>query len=211
MRQPEPHPSPAPHAPIDWRIPAPRGALDRFVGPGATRAELAIQFVPTGAITLGWLLHAHATGAAWSPLQTIVAALIALDMVGGVITNATGAAKRWYHRPGQRARHHLGFVALHAVQPLVVVALFAPHDYAFAWGSFGLALAGALAVLAAPPYLQRPVAGAALAAGLFVGLTLLSAPPHFEWFLPVYLIKLVWSHLVREEPYRAMARTDRPT
>lgn len=211
MRRPEPHPSPVRHAPIDWRIPAPRGALDRFVGPGATRAELAIQFAPTGAIAGAWLLHAHATGAAWSPLQTIVAALIALDMVGGVITNATGAAKRWYHRPGQRARHHLGFVALHAVQPLVVVALFEPHDVAFAWGTFGLALVGALVVLAAPPYLQRPVAGAALATGLVVGSSVLSPPSHFEWFLPVFLVKLLWSHLVREEPYRPAARMGQPS
>lgn len=190
------------HPPIDWRVPPLKGPLDRLVGPGATPAELAIQFVPTVFITLAWLLHAHAAGAGWSPLQTLVAALLATDMIGGVITNATGAAKRYFHRPGQGFAQHLGFVALHAVQPLLLVTLFDPGNVAFAAGSFGLALAGALAVLAAPSYLQRPVAGASLAAALFVGTTLLNAPAHFAWFLPVYLVKLLWSHLVREEPYR---------
>jgi hypothetical protein len=194
--------------PIDWHVPPPKRSLDRLVGPGATPAELAIQFVPTVVITLAWLLHAHAAGAGWSPLQTFVAALLATDMIGGVITNATGVAKRYFHRPGQGFAQHLGFVALHAVQPLLLVTLFDPGNVAFAAGSFGLALAGAFAVLAAPPYLQRPVAGASLAAALFVGTTLLNAPAHFAWFLPVYLVKLLWSHLVREEPYRPAGRRE---
>lgn len=190
------------HTVIDWRTPRPAGPLDRLVGPGATPAELVLQFLPSITIAAIWLAFAHAHGAAWSAMQAIVAALLAIDMIGGVITNATGASKRYVHRPGRGLVHHIGFVALHAVQPLALVALFDPGNLTFAIGSFMLAFVGTGAVLCAPPYLRRPVAGASVAAGVVVGATLLSAPEHFAWFLPLYLVKLLWSRLVREEPYR---------
>ncbi|MFV9503375.1 MAG: hypothetical protein AB4911_02300 [Oscillochloridaceae bacterium umkhey_bin13] len=92
------HPSaPNEHVVINWHYPPPRDAFDRFIGPGATRAEILLQFVPTLLIALTLIAVAIIKAWGWTPVQLIVAGLLMLDMVGGVITNATSAGKRWYH------------------------------------------------------------------------------------------------------------------
>lgn len=191
-----------PAAPIDWHYPPPQNALDRFIGPGATSAEIALQFVPTLLMAVAFVGAAIINEWGWSLLQLAIAALLMLDMVGGVITNATSAAKRWYHRAGQGRVQHGLFIALHIVQPALVVLFFDPGNWTFAIGSFGyLVLASAL-ILFAPLYLQRPLAASLLVGGFFLSLYILPVPLHFEWFLPVFYTKLLISHLLREEPYR---------
>jgi hypothetical protein len=58
--------------------------------------------------------------------QYLTAGLLSVDVVGGIITNATFSAKRWFHREGQNFRQHIGFVGTHFVQ-------FALFSWAF-WG-----------------------------------------------------------------------------
>ncbi len=187
---------------IAWDYPQPKSALDRFAGPGATRGELLLQFGGAFAaivtVVLGWYLGE----VSWGALEVAVAAILAMDVVGGIITNATGAGKRWYHRPGQGARQHLGFVLLHILQPLIVFFVFDSAGWTFVAGGFGYLLLSAVIVLVTPLYLQRPVAGALIAVGITVSLYLFPAPTGMEWFLPLYYIKLLSSHLLREEPYR---------
>jgi hypothetical protein len=86
---------------VDWEIPATSsgwpGRLERFMGPGKTRAESTVELLG-GAAGVAALLAAAATDEAlrsWSSVQLGLAAILALDLVGGVLTNATNSAKRW--------------------------------------------------------------------------------------------------------------------
>lgn len=187
---------------VNWAYPTPKDGIDRFIGPGATRAEIALQLIPPCVVAAGLLAWAILNEWGWSAVQLLVAAVLALDLVGGVITNATSAAKRWYHREGQGFRQHMIFILIHILQPALVVLFFDVGNWLFLVGSFGyLVLASAL-ILLTPLYLQRPVASLLLLVGFLIALYALPAPLGFEWFLPVYYTKLLSSHLVREEPYR---------
>ncbi|MGB6298936.1 MAG: hypothetical protein WBF90_22540 [Rivularia sp. (in: cyanobacteria)] len=53
------------------------------------------------------------------------------DLVGGVITNATSSAKRWFHRTGQTWQHHLAFVSIHIFHIFLVALLFRDSDWSF--------------------------------------------------------------------------------
>ena len=187
---------------IEWAYPQPKNGLDRFAGPGATRSEVFLQFggalAAIVAVVLGWYFGELT----WGSFQVVVAAILAMDVVGGIITNATGAGKRWYHRAGQGTRRHLGFVLLHIAQPLIVFFVFESVRWTFVVGGFGYLLIAAVIVLLSPLYLQRPVAGALIATGVALSLYVFPAPPGLEWFLPLYYVKLLSSHLLREEPYR---------
>jgi len=193
------------HPRINWDYPPPQNALDRFVGPGATRAELLLQFVPSALATLGLIATAVIGNWGWTPVQLIVAGILTLDMVGGVITNATSSGKRWYHRLGQDFRQHMLFVLIHIAQPTLVVLFFDPGNWMFVIGSYSYLMLASLLILLTPLYLQRPMAGLLLMGGFFLSLYVLPVPEYFEWFLPVFYTKLLSSHLLREEPYRPEA------
>jgi hypothetical protein len=63
-------------------------------------------------------------------------------------------------------------------------------------------LFSAIVILSVPPYLQRPVALAAYACALLLSMYALARPLGLEWFLPLFCLKLLVSHLPKEEPYR---------
>ncbi|AFG37091.1 hypothetical protein [Spirochaeta africana] len=82
----------------EQHLPNPRtglpGILDRFAGPGATSVELALQFLlPLLAAGTAVAYATYAVGT-WSALQYVVCALLAFDIVGGIITNSTSSGKR---------------------------------------------------------------------------------------------------------------------
>ena len=190
----------------NWRYPQPRpgmrGALDKFIGPGATPAEVWLAFGAALAAGVAAPTYAIVTDLGWNTLQLALAALIAFDVLGGVVTNATSAAKRWYHRPELTFRDHFGFTALHLIHLFVVAWLFREGDWAFAIITSAYLLAAAAIILRVPLYLQRPVALLLYALSILMALYLLSPTPGLEWFLPLFYLKLLVSHLVREEPYR---------
>jgi hypothetical protein len=113
---------------INWKYPQPRsgfaGALDKFFGPGTTGAEAWIEGVFCIGAGVAMPLYAYLNGFEWSLVQYILAAWLAFDMVGGIITNATSSAKRWYHRPGQGFKEHFNFIALHIGYLFLVAWLF---------------------------------------------------------------------------------------
>jgi len=189
-------------------VPAPRrglaGEWDRFIGPGATRSELAL--ILGSALVAATAVAAYALwqDLAWTSIQMAAAVLLALDLVGGVVANATTAAKRWYHRPGQGFRQHFTFVAVH-IYPFLVAWLFRDGDWAFGFVIYGFLLLAALLILAAPLYLQRPVAMALALVGLALGLMVFPPTPGMAWFVPVLCLKLLVSHLLKEWPYSAEA------
>ncbi len=52
-----------------------------------------------------------------------------------------------------------------------------------------------------PMYLHRPIALLVVMLSIILA-TLIPAPIGLEWLAPIFMIKLVLSHGVREEPYR---------
>ena len=84
---------------VEWDYPEPReglaGQWDRFIGPGATRAESALIIGIGLAAGILLLVYQYITWLGWDILQQIVAALLTFDLVGGVVSNSTSATKRW--------------------------------------------------------------------------------------------------------------------
>ncbi|WP_165985285.1 hypothetical protein [Streptomyces sp. YIM 98790] len=174
------------------------GAAGLLVGPGASAGERTV----TAATAAGGALLATGwpawQGAGWSWWQYAVVALVAVDLFGGAAANATDAARRWWHRPGRGARHHLAFVAAHG-QPFVLALAVPGYGWAAAAAAYGTVLAAAVAVTGAPPALRRPVAHGA--AALVAAVLLLVPPdagPHLGWVAPVLAVKLLLAHLLPE-------------
>jgi hypothetical protein len=195
----------------NWQAPLPRkglaGVFDKFVGPGATPAELSLQLVLPVLAAVGAPWYAARVVGHWSWFQYVVCAGLAFDLVGGIITNATSSAKRWYHRAGQGWQQHLGFVAIHLAHLLVVAWLYLAFNLGWLLLAGGYLLAAAAAVLAVPHYLQRPVALAAYAGALLLAVCGLAQPAGLEWFLPLFYLKLLVSHLPKETPFRPSEET----
>lgn len=191
---------------ISWTPPSPRpgrdGWWDRFIGPGATPAELWLQLI--GAVVLTALLLAFSlaqAAGAWSALQVIILTLLAFDLNGGVITNATSAAKRWYHRPGQGLAQHLAFVLPHGVHLALLAWFFPEIGWSFAVLCYLYLAVATLGVLLAPLYLQRPLVLIAYVGTLLLNL-LLAPPAALAWVAPLFFLKLLVAHLLKEAPFQ---------
>ncbi|MEM8641535.1 MAG: hypothetical protein AAGG51_22370 [Cyanobacteria bacterium P01_G01_bin.54] len=186
--------------------PAPRngwkGQLDRLIGPGATTAELTLQFVPAVGGAIAAPLYAATLPMEWSPLQLGLISILGFDLVGGVLTNATAATKRWYHRPGQDWQQHLAFVCIHLFHISLVALLFRGVDWFFFAGVSSYLLLAAGLILASPLYLQRPIALGLYGLALMGDRYLFAPTPGLEWFLPLFFLKLLVSHLLKETAYQ---------
>lgn len=191
---------------VSWTPPEPRaglaGAWDKFIGPGATDAEMWLMLIPTLMAGIAAPLYALYAGLGWSTVQLIVVALLAFDLMGGVVTNATSTAKRWYHRPEATFRDHMQFVALHFLHPLVIAWLFLDMDWFYFGVVYGYLLLAALLILKIPLYLQRPCAYTLYVVSLILAFYALPQPPGLEWFLPIFYLKLLVAHLVTEAPFQ---------
>ncbi|MEU8760058.1 hypothetical protein [Streptomyces sp. NPDC048659] len=194
---------------VVWDIPdAPpglAGRLERFMGPGKSRAESAVE--AAGLVLCGSLLAVGVGTSglwhAWSAAQCAVVALIGLDLIGGVLTNATNAAKRWYHRPAPGARRtRLLFVSAHLLHLLAMGLVVLSGDWRWTLGNGALLLAGAAVVEFTPLQLKRPASMAVLMAAVLVNLFWLEVPAALAWFAPLFFLKLLVCHLVPEAPLR---------
>jgi len=196
---------------IEWTPPAPRqgslGAWDRFVGPGATSAEEWVQLVLGLGIaaacvgSFGW-----SGGFAGGPVAIVVAIVLAADLGGGLVTNATAAAKRWYHRPGHGRAAHLKFVAVHGIHIAAVAAVFPTDAVAYFLAAYGYLMLAAVLIVLAPLYLQRPIAMGVTGLGIVLAQLPLLTVPGLGWFLPLLLLKLLVAHLLKEAPFARRQR-----
>lgn len=195
--------------PYQQMIPVPRegwkGHLDRFIGPGATPAEMVLQVVPSVAAAIASPLYALTLPIDWTPWQLGAMAILGFDLVGGVLTNATAAAKRWYHRPGQGWRQHMTFVCVHLFHIGLVALLFRGGDGLFFASVSSYLLLAAGLILASPLYLQRPIALGLYGLVLMCGHYFFAPTPGLEWFLPLFYLKLLVSHLLNETAYQPNA------
>jgi hypothetical protein len=191
---------------ISWQYPEPRarlaGAWDKFVGPGATAAEHWLGMAAAFAGGAAMLLYALLGRLGWTPVQIVLAALLAFDAAGGVAINATSTAKRWYHREGQGFAHHFGSAIGHSAQFFLVAWLYRSMDWVFFGVTAGYLAVSSAAVLLTPLYIQRPVALVLYCGALLISLYAFAPTPGLEWLVPVYFLKLLVAHLTREEPYR---------
>ncbi|WP_424984075.1 hypothetical protein [Maritalea sp. S77] len=192
---------------IDWEPPAPRsglsGSWDKFVGPGATPAEELVQ-LGLGAVIAAALIALFWQGATpdHSNWHWVFVIILALDIGGGIVTNATSAAKRWYHRIGHGKRQHFLFVCAHLLHLGLAAMLFAENPFVFFAIAALALLFGTLIILFAPLYLQRPIAFGV--ATLFVLLAFLPIMvlSNLNWLLPLLALKLLLGHLVKEAPFQ---------
>ena len=149
--------------------------------------------------------------------SSVVVLLLGVDLIGGVVTNSTSAAKRWYHRDGQGFKEHMTFIAIHAMQIATVavgyVVVDDGHNYSWnSWSYFGCVygtlLVASWTVLTVPLYLQRPVAMSMVAASLPGSRLLLlsDATPGLDWFIPLLFLKLLVAHLTYETSFQQVEK-----
>ena len=185
---------------MDTEIPARggmrRAALDRLLGPDATRAEAALALGTGAACAVAVPALAHARGLEWSMVQLVVGGVLAFDLFGGVAVNASRAGRRFYHAPGRTAVDHMGFVAAHVLHLVVLAWLFRGGDWTYAAGFSTLLLASAALVLAVPAEVRTPVALLACAASVLASVTATAPAPGLEWFIPVLSLKLLVAYLL---------------
>jgi hypothetical protein len=167
-----------------------------LVAPGASTAESTLCYAAAGAAALSAAAGAHAAGL--GPWSIAVLAVVAFDLVGGAVVNATPAAKVRFHGPGRSGAHRLAFVAAH-VQPFLLALLVPGFGWTAAALAYGLAVGGAVAVLVAAPRLRRPLAFAVTAVGSVAALVAVPLPAFLAWVTPVLLVKLLLGHLLPEE------------
>ncbi|MFI9509967.1 hypothetical protein [Nocardia sp. NPDC052566] len=172
---------------------------DRMIAPNATDGEVTLGFSAAFAgAAAAFLLAWHADLDLW---RIVVVTVVAFDLFGGAVVNATSAAKCWYHRPGRHWPHHLGFVAIH-LHPFILALVVPGFGWAAAAIIYALILGGAVFVTFAPSLLQRPIAFCATAFSMVVVTSVQELPHAVAWFAPVLLLKLLLAHLLPEEATR---------
>jgi hypothetical protein len=191
---------------IDWNY---SGTPDGLFGTGATKTERAIVwlFGLTGTIMLGWYWWTSSMNWAW--WQYVIAALLALDVLGGVVANSLNSCKRFYHSPLKPeetgltglSKNHFAFTALH-VHPLLVGLLFGNSIWGYGLFWYLALILSAVIVMFAPLYLQRPLAMGLIMTAILLNYYFLQPVTGFEWLMPALFLKIVYGHIVREEPYQ---------
>jgi hypothetical protein len=167
----------------------------RVSGPDGTAQEAVAWLAGTLGITAVAAAVAVARSPGWSALQWVLAMALAFDFAGGVVANATSAAKRALHRPG-RTRSRAIFYAGH-LQP-VLLPLFFSASWTAAVALYAGMLAAAALVELVPRAVAQPVALAAVAVGLSLACGA-GWPIGLEWFAPLYLLKLLGAYAVPPE------------
>jgi len=183
------------------------GLLARLVGPGATSAEIGLQFSAAALAATAVIAAALVQEWGWSPFQIALVALLAFDIAGGIATNATASGKRWYHRPGRSKADHLKFLAVHGLHLGVVGAVFFPMATEMALLGYAYIMVAGVLQLAAPLYLRRPVAVIEASLGILLSIYWIQAPPHLEWLLPGMFLKLLVCYLPYEAPLPDTSRS----
>ena len=190
---------------IDWNY---SGSPDGFFGTGALPTERALVWIFGMGGTALVIWQAWTRSMPWTWWQYVMAALLALDVLGGVVANSLNSCKRFYHsaiQPGETglialSKNHFLFTLLH-VHPLLIGFLFSPGwQYGIYW--YPALVLSAMLVRAVPLYLQRPGAMGLIMAAILANLYLIQPVSGFEWFIPALFLKIVYGHAVREEPYR---------
>lgn len=71
-----------------------------------------------------------------------------------------------------------------------------------------LIAASAAVVITIPLYLKRPVSFFIILLAILLNFYVLVPVHGFEWLMPLLFLKIIYGHLVKEEPYRKTKRRD---
>jgi hypothetical protein len=194
---------------INWGY---NGKADFLLGTGATSAEQMIGWFASlmGASLYGYLYLTHALN--WTWWQYILAGLLSFDVIGGIVANSLNSCKRFYHTAAKSDepqyttffKNHLAFSALH-IHTLLIAILFGAPNYFFGVFWYLFLMAGTIIIINTPLYLKRPVAFLVISLALLLNIYVIFPIQGFEWLVPALLIKILYGHLVKEEPYRPLA------
>lgn len=194
---------------VNWEY---SGKADFLLGTSATGTEKILGWAAglVGTGLYGYLYLTHALDWAW--WQYALAGLLAFDVAGGVVANALNSCKQFYHTPPKPDeprytaffKNHLYFTLLH-IHTLVIAILFGPTNYFFGIFWYLFLITGTIVILNTPLYIRRPVAFFAILVALLLNIYVIPPVQGFEWFVPALMIKTLYGHLVREEPYRPVA------
>jgi len=177
-----------------------RKIIEQIAGENATSSELWLQFFPAVLSAIVLPYYSLVNNIEWNIIQVFLASLLALDLVGGIITNATNSAKQWYHRPSQGFWQHFSFVTLHLLHIALIAWIFRGGD-SFFWITVSIyLLIASTIILKTPLTLQRPVAMGCYTIVLLSDCYLFTPTPGLEWFLSLFFLKILVSHLVQEKP-----------
>lgn len=175
---------------LDRTIPVPK-ALHEVHGERTSPRDLFWTYLAAlGVMAVVIALGIQHELPAW---KTALAALIAVDLAGGVVSNFSECTNAYYN--GSRRRRAV-FLALHVVQPAVLAFLF-PESALLAGTVMIYTLAWALVIaLSAQRRRMRTTAAAAVVAGI-IGIVLWPAAfPGLTLMLLLYLVKLVLAFAV---------------
>lgn len=195
------------HPRIDWTL---SGPMNSVVGANPTMAERCMSY---GVAVLAPVVLYFAVWSDpdldWRWWQVLIAAGLAFDIAGGVLSTTTNSGKRFIYAPPlpgetgsrlkQRARPYM-----FAVTHFHCLAIPLLYGGSWVYGAFWYAfpVMAALLIYRLPLYLSRPVAFTFLLATVVLNSYVIEAPAGMEWLAPFIYTKLVCGFCVREEPYR---------
>jgi len=193
---------------IDWQY---EGATDYSAGTGAYPTERMLAML-AALVVPGFVIYLIVSGQVdWNVLQVIVVMLMAIDISGGLVANALNSCKRFYHTPPKPSEGRLGVILKHPVvfsllhvHPIVAGLLLDEWNWLYGVSWYGFFLVAVGMVLFAPLYLRRPLAMLWIMIAVLVNFYVIVPVEGLEWLMPLLFIKIIYGHLVREEPYRKL-------
>lgn len=194
------------HVNIQWDY---DGKPDVLLGNGATKAEQTLTWAASLVVACLYVYYYATSALNWSFWQYLVAVIITSDVGGGVVANSLNSCKRFYHTPAKVsepryvhfAKNHLTFSALH-IYPILIGLLYGTTHWFYGVFWYAFVMVGTVIILKTPLYLRRPVALFTILLALIVNVDFILPVPGFVWFAPALCLKILYGHLVREEPYR---------
>ena len=186
-----------------------RGKTDLAVGTQATTIEKILGWTAGFIGVVLILFYYLQNDLNWTIWQYIIAVIIAYDVVGGAVANSLNSCKRFYHSSIQTfepsyvklAKNPWLFSIIH-IHPLIVSLIFPSASLFYGLFWYLTLQISVLTVIKIPLYLQRPVSMFTIVTALLINEYLVNSPIGFEWLVPVLFIKIVYGHIVKEEPYR---------
>ncbi|CAF2618700.1 unnamed protein product [Rotaria sp. Silwood2] len=195
---------------INWSY---SGSTDISFGTGATTFEKALGY-GAGLVALVFYSYFFLMKIyPWNYWQYLLASLLAFDVAGGLVCNCLNSCKRFYSASLQSGetsitvrllKQHWFFTMIH-IHPLIIQCCFG-SSYIGIYGIFWyLTLQfSAFIVMKTPLYLQRPTAMLLCLIALLFNSYIIRTLNGFEWLIPALFIKIIYGHLVQEEPYRPL-------
>ena len=191
---------------IDWNY---EDKLDLALGNGANKAEKILGWSSCLVIPFFLLFYVNKEQLQWSYIQLITGIIVAFDIGGGMVCNSLNSCKRFYHSTFHTnekkyifiIKKHLIFSSLH-IHTIVVWLAFDMNNWYNGLIWYILLMASAILVNWPPLYIKRPLSMLIILFSIMINLYIINPVIGFEWLVPVLFIKIVYGHLVREEPYR---------